>query len=204
NGGAHETFLKIIKFPFRPIMPVKYVGRLNRYKCKRLFDILCNLKDLGVGRVVYRDTRKRFFPNEPSYVRITEAVPDYSKPDVLRGTVWGEVVFRGQNEGIKKLTLSTHKPDWVLLPKEEEEAFCSHDAPAYKPNVVPSKITYPPLLKAMVVDELERKGEHLTEEPMLDLQVVQHWSKNKKHGASIYDTETHILEDIDNQRSAHS
>ena len=60
-------------------MPVKYIGRTTYLEGKRLFDILCRLKNFGIGRMVYRNRLMKEFP-EPTYYVITKVAPDMSDP----------------------------------------------------------------------------------------------------------------------------
>lgn len=61
-------------------MPIiKYIGRTNDFSGKTMWEILANLKDFGVGRLVQRNMFNRY--PEPSYFRIikVEALPLPSK-----------------------------------------------------------------------------------------------------------------------------
>lgn len=49
-------------------MPIKYVGRTTDFKGKTLWEIVGNLKNFGVGRIVVRSTFERY--PEPSYLKI--------------------------------------------------------------------------------------------------------------------------------------
>jgi small subunit ribosomal protein S34 len=49
-------------------MPIKYIGRTTSFKGKTLWEIVGNLKNFGVGRVVVRSTFERY--PEPSYLKI--------------------------------------------------------------------------------------------------------------------------------------
>lgn len=60
-------------------MAIKLIGRTTYYQGKRLFDILCRLKDFGVGRIVYRNREVERYP-ELSYYVITRVDPDMSDP----------------------------------------------------------------------------------------------------------------------------
>ena len=60
-------------------MAVQYVGKISSFEGKRLFDILCRLKNFGLGRIVTRtDYLKKY--SEPSYFVITKVEPDMSDP----------------------------------------------------------------------------------------------------------------------------
>lgn len=65
-------------------MPIKYIGRKTDFKGKSLWQILGNLKNYGVGRMVIRN-KFQVYP-EPSYMRILKvaALPMIgdSNPDV--------------------------------------------------------------------------------------------------------------------------
>jgi hypothetical protein len=49
-------------------MPIKYIGRTTTFKGKTLWEIVGNLKNFGVGRIVVRSTFERY--PEPSYLKI--------------------------------------------------------------------------------------------------------------------------------------
>ena len=49
-------------------MPIKYVGRTTDFKGKTLWEIVGNLKNFGVGRIVVRSIFERY--PEPSYLKI--------------------------------------------------------------------------------------------------------------------------------------
>lgn len=58
---------------------VKVIGRRTTFRGKSLFEILCNLKNFGKGRVVVRSLFEDRFPDEPSYYVITKAEPEMDK-----------------------------------------------------------------------------------------------------------------------------
>lgn len=55
---------------------IKYIGRTSDFKGKTLWEIVGNLKNHGVGRVVVRQMFQRY--PEPSYMKIVkvEAMPN--------------------------------------------------------------------------------------------------------------------------------
>lgn len=67
-------------------MPIKYIGRTTDFKGKTLWEILGNLKNFGVGRMVIRNKFQRY--PEPSYMRIlkiaTLPAPMTEKPGVIK------------------------------------------------------------------------------------------------------------------------
>lgn len=50
-------------------MPYLYYGKTSLYKGKPLFKILCNLKDFGRGRIVFRTIDYYDHPNDISFYR---------------------------------------------------------------------------------------------------------------------------------------
>lgn len=58
-------------------MPFKYIGRTNDFKGKTLWEIVGNLKNFGVGRLVTRNVFSERYP-EPTYFRIlkVETLPE--------------------------------------------------------------------------------------------------------------------------------
>lgn len=56
-------------------MPIKYIGRTTNFKGKSLWEILGNLKDFGVGRIVVRSVFERY--PQPTFNKImkVEALP---------------------------------------------------------------------------------------------------------------------------------
>ena len=49
-------------------MPIKFIGRTTDFKGKPLWEILGNLKNFGVGRIVIRNRFQRY--PEPCYMKI--------------------------------------------------------------------------------------------------------------------------------------
>lgn len=61
-------------------MPYKYIGRTHDFKGKTLWEIVGNLKNFGVGRILLRNRFQRYL--EPSYLKImkVETLPIPEKP----------------------------------------------------------------------------------------------------------------------------
>ena len=55
-------------------MPVRYIGRPTTFRGKYLFEILRNLKNFGVGRVVVRSLYERY--PEPCYYTVRAVQPE--------------------------------------------------------------------------------------------------------------------------------
>ena len=59
-------------------MAKRFVGREPIFRGKTLYELCCNLRNFGEGRVVYRHIYARF--PETSFYRLTKVQPDMSDP----------------------------------------------------------------------------------------------------------------------------
>ncbi|XP_012259413.2 28S ribosomal protein S34, mitochondrial [Athalia rosae] len=147
-------------------MPVKYIGRTTNFKGKSLWEILGNLKNHGVGRIIARSMFERY--PEPSYIKIlkVEALPNDDKRKVK---VIAERTFRGVKYE-KPITIMSvsYKTDYKLIPKDEETTYCKVEKQREMP-ILPRTTDFPPLYKKMLLQTLDQKGTPITEEPKLQL-----------------------------------
>jgi len=153
-------------------MPYVHVGHPSIYHGKKLFKILCQLKNYGQGRIVYRSTEQVY--GEPSFYRILLAQPEMDSK-LEQGRVVAERVFRGRRR-VEPFNLSEEAqfPDFKLVPKAEEAAFCQwdkvknfvHDIDA---EAKPKWIEMPPLLKLYVKRNRRAHGEEAIHDEDLKL-----------------------------------
>ncbi|KAJ7305786.1 hypothetical protein JRQ81_010152 [Phrynocephalus forsythii] len=133
---------------------------------KRLFTLLCRLKNFGIGRMV---TRKSWLweHEEPCYWVITRVEVDYMAEEMDHGKAWGYLTFRGQPENEVRQIEKVMYHDWRVVPKHEEEEFKK-----FTPVVTETirYVPYPPLLRAMILAQKQKEGQQITEEPMIDLE----------------------------------
>lgn len=65
-------------------MPYKYIGRTTDFRGKSLWEILGNLKNFGVGRILVRSRYERY--PEPTFIKVlkveTLPQPENPSPDV--------------------------------------------------------------------------------------------------------------------------
>ncbi|XP_055843922.1 uncharacterized protein LOC129910529 [Episyrphus balteatus] len=129
---------------------IKYIGRKTDFRGKPLWEILGNLKNHGVGRIVVRSMFERY--PEPSYMKIlkVEAVPN---EETRKCRVTIERTFRGVTQP-KPVVLysSTYKADYRLIPKDEEADYCKCNV-TKEQLIVPREINFPPLLREFVSEE---------------------------------------------------
>jgi hypothetical protein len=166
-------------------MPIKYIGRTTYYQGKRLFDILCRLKNFGIGRMVYRNRYIEQYP-EPSYYVITRVDPDMSDPtqadpDVqVKSIAYGVHVFRGEEKGEEAID-TCYKADWKLVPRTEEAKFKT-PVPARPLNIVPDAVPFPPLFAHFVMSQKQRLGKPVETPPKLPLKI-------SKGSRAVYESE---------------
>ena len=137
-------------------MVYTYFGQKSLYQGKPLFHLLSRLKDSGLGRIVYRTSEVLYdHPGEVSFYRILLSQPEMDKAG-LKGRVVAERVFRARRFADPvNLSPLAHKPDFRLVPIDEEDSFCrwnelkdydkSRDAPK-----VAEHFTMPPLMKKVM------------------------------------------------------
>ncbi|BET02911.1 ribosomal protein S34 [Nesidiocoris tenuis] len=157
-------------------MPIRLIGRTTDFRGKTLWEILGNLKDHGVGRLVQRNRFQRY--PVPSFFRIlrVEPLPDVegskklSEVRKVRAVV--EKVFCGvQYPRPVELESQTYKADFQLVPKHEEAALWkSIEQVEVQKRILPSHVEFPPLLKYMLISEMKAKHLPVTE-PKLKLKL---------------------------------
>lgn len=73
-GLKYQYISVALGFHLGIIMVKRFVGREPFYRGKTLFELCCNLKNFGEGRVLYRHQYAHF--PETSYYRLTKVQPD--------------------------------------------------------------------------------------------------------------------------------
>ena len=167
---SRQNGILIINVSYFFQMPYVYVGHPSLYHGKKLFNILCNLKKFGQGRVVYRTTEQAH--SEPSFYRILLAQPEMdAKLDL--GRVVAERVYRGKRRTEPfNLTEEAQFPDFCLVPKELESEFCRNDeiqdfVKERDAMAKPKRIEMPPLMKLFVERNRLQHNEEVNESDLV-------------------------------------
>lgn len=140
-------------------MKTIYIGRKNYFYGKPIFQILANLKNFGIERMITRNILNKY--PEPSYHIIKRVEPQMDE-ELKFGIVYCETVFRGKRlPGIRSFK-DGYKPDFRLIHKQEEQEFLK----GYKiTNLGEEKIVLPkdysvtPLMKLFLIRYKIEKGE---------------------------------------------
>ncbi|XP_058809842.1 uncharacterized protein LOC131675035 [Phymastichus coffea] len=136
-------------------MPYKYIGRTTDFKGKTLWEILGNLKNFGIGRIVARNRFQRY--SEPCYNKIlkTEVLqnPKPSYDEQRKVIVLVENIFRNlKNNQPVQIESASYKTDYFLVPKYKEYEFCKSFS--YPIKIFPHSMELPPLLKEIILKEM--------------------------------------------------
>lgn len=161
-------------------MPIKYFGRTTDFKGKTVWEIIGNLKNFGVGRIIARSMFERY--PEPSYLKImkVETLPNEENRKVK---IWVEKTFRGNTAPkLVEMCSVTYKADFKLIPKDEEVLYCQRKGVEVKSEerILPNAIPFPPLLKELIMKDLLSKGGVVKEEPKLYLKYRKGRENNVK------------------------
>ncbi|EDV95759.1 uncharacterized protein LOC6558503 [Drosophila grimshawi] len=131
---------------------IKYIGRTTDFRGNSLWEIVGNLPDWGVGRMVIRNMFQRY--PEPCYMRILKVQAIDEQPNEVRKVrVTVEKTWRGITQPKPVEIYSTsYKADYELVPLSEEHKFLTNNKKAAS-VVLPTKLDLPPLLREYVRDE---------------------------------------------------
>ena len=153
-------------------MPYVIIGEKSLYQGRPLFKLLTRLKDCGKDRIVYRTFDYYQHPDEIHFYRILHAQPDMDK-DTIKGRVVAERIFRNiRYQQPVLISDQVYKPDFRLVPKAEEAAFCQWDKiedyvlEKHAPKRAES-MEMPPLLREVVRRSRAKRGESVADEHFL-------------------------------------
>lgn len=134
-------------------MPTKlYYGKKTTFVGKTLFEILANLRDFGINRVLVKNEELLKNPGEKCYYIVKKVEPVMDEK-LEHGAIYAERVFRGAKvPGLVFVDDETWHPDWQLIPRDEEhlhridpEKTIEHGHPATI-TVLPRWMEVPPLM----------------------------------------------------------
>ncbi|XP_023301365.2 uncharacterized protein LOC111683519 [Lucilia cuprina] len=136
---------------------IKYVGRKTDFKGKTLWEIVGDLKDYGVGRLVIRNMFQRY--PEPCYFKILKVQTVDEQPDTARKVkVTVEKTWRGVTLPKPIEIYSTsYKPDYELVDKEDEHKFLQNTKKVSE-KILSREVEFPPLLREFIEQETGKKN----------------------------------------------
>lgn len=100
---------------------VYYYGKKTNFVGKTLFEILANLKDFGINRMLVKQEELLKNPGTKCYY-IVKKVEPVMDDKLEEGAIYAERIFRSARiPGLVFVDDETWHPDWQLVPKHEEE-----------------------------------------------------------------------------------
>lgn len=173
-------------------MPYKYIGRTTDFKGKSIWELVGNLKNYGVGRVLIRQMFQRY--PEPCYMKILKVEPLECPPvqnmdvsvnyyyhcifivcdtfQILRKVrIHVQETFRGRTLPEPVIMEHvTYKTDFQLIPKDEEANICK--PLKLDPNIAVFPRYYkewPPMLRELLMREQKANGGDPQNIPKLEI-----------------------------------
>uniref|UniRef100_A0A1I7X252 TM2 domain-containing protein n=1 Tax=Heterorhabditis bacteriophora TaxID=37862 RepID=A0A1I7X252_HETBA len=141
---------------------IRFVGNYDiNAEGKFLWELLCQLRKFGVGRIVTKNEWLRKWPNQTSYMKIVRVQPAMDRW-LFGGKLWAEWTFRGKNLGVYEFSNNLNRSDWKLIHRHEEESFtaCKNSMA----NItLPSSFPLPPLQVLFAKKNCEKNGTKFTE-----------------------------------------
>uniref|UniRef100_A0A7E4W345 28S ribosomal protein S34, mitochondrial n=1 Tax=Panagrellus redivivus TaxID=6233 RepID=A0A7E4W345_PANRE len=128
---------------------------------KFMWEILCQLRNLGQGRIVTKNEWLQKWPTQPSYLKIVKARPGMDRW-LQTGVVWVEWTFRGRNLGIYEFSRDLHRSDWRLVHKHEEAELLNNKN-AMEEMILPDSFPLPPLQVLLAKKDAQKNNQPFTE-----------------------------------------
>jgi len=144
------------------------IGRTSHYHGRPLLQILANLKDWGLGRVVMRSKWNRLFPNEQNFMIVRDIDP-WMDQEFRYGRVKVDEVYRGARYEEPRWYNAVFKADWVLVPRHEEHKYLEgfDKLPIRGKDVVtilPNEYPVPPLMDMFLKRHYKNRGVEMGDE----------------------------------------
>lgn len=139
---------------------VYYYGKKTKFVGKTLFEILANLRNFGVNRMLIKQEETLLYPGKPSYY-IVKKVEPVMDAKLQEGAIYAERIFKGARvPGLVFVDDETWHTDWQLIPKHEESKYRVENPPEYRPvQMEQNSFEAPPLMDAFLKRHLKNKGQ---------------------------------------------
>lgn len=141
----------------------------DRKNEKLLFDVLKQLPNWGVGRLLLFKQDLTNFNDDPTYWKITRVLVDLDDHNMSYGVAWGIFTWKGWCEEYEKEIPRVNRHGWRLIPKLDEHLFTNYTPRSRTTVEVPMYFRPPPLLSAMYKAEQLKKGQVGDMEPAIRL-----------------------------------
>lgn len=143
---------------------VHYYGKKSNFVGKTLFEILANLRNFGVNRMLLKQEELLRNPGQKCYYVVKKVEPVLDK-DLQQGAIYAEKVFRGAK--VPELVFvddDSWHTDWQLVPKDEEDNYrvpedkLLHHGQPETVRVLPRWMEVPPLMDIFLRRHYKTRG----------------------------------------------
>lgn len=126
---------------------VHYYGKKHTLVGKTLFEILANLRNFGLNRMLIKHEELLKYPGKRSYY-IVKKVEPVMDSQLQEGAIYAERIFKGTKfPSLVFVDEESWHTDWQLIPKHEESRYVFENPPTYmEPQVESKSFTCPPLM----------------------------------------------------------
>lgn len=146
---------------------VHYYGKTTKFIGKTLFEILSNLRNFGINRMLIKQEESILHPGKISYYIVKKVEPVMDEK-LQEGCIYAERIFKGARvPGLVFVDDSSWHTDWQLIPRHEESKYRIENPPVYEREAMnPNPLQVPPLMDAFLKRHFKLKGVSVSNEPM--------------------------------------
>lgn len=143
---------------------IHYYGKKTNFVGKTLFEILANLRNFGVNRMLLKQEELLKNPGQRCYYVVKKVEPVLDK-DLQQGAIYAEKVYRGAK--VPELVFVDEESwhtDWQLVPRDEEDSYRVPDDKLLKHGepetvrVLPRWMEVPPLMDIFLRRHYKARG----------------------------------------------
>uniref|UniRef100_A0A6G1S4C8 28S ribosomal protein S34, mitochondrial n=1 Tax=Aceria tosichella TaxID=561515 RepID=A0A6G1S4C8_9ACAR len=144
---------------------VYYYGKKTKFVGKTLFEILANLRNFGLNRMLIKQEELLLHPGKSSYYVVKKVEP-VMDDKLQEGAIYAERIFKGAKmPGLVMVDDTTWHTDWQLIPKHEESKYKVENPPEFQPAEIDrNSFEVPPLMDAFLKRHLKNKGQRVPQE----------------------------------------
>lgn len=138
---------------------VYYYGKTTNLVGKTLFEILANLRNFGINRMLIKQEETLKYPGHISYYIVKKVEPVLDEK-LEEGVMYAERIFKGARmPGLVLIDDQSWHTDWQLVPRHEESKYRIENPPEFKPAQVEDKsFELPPLMDVFLKRHHKMKG----------------------------------------------
>lgn len=138
---------------------VHYYGKKTNFVGKTLFEILANLRNFGLNRMLIKQEELLKYPGKPSYYIVKKVEPVLDET-LQQGAIYAERIFKGARvPGLVFVDDESWHTDWQLIPKDQEGTYRVDNPPIFQPaQPLNKQFKVPPLMDAFLKRHYKMKG----------------------------------------------